>query len=273
MSARPDPVPAERYSDEYFRVGVGGGEFFAAFGPQVLKPQLAHAARRARLASGMRVLDIGCGRGELLYHVRKLGGEAVGTDFAGPALKIAGKVSGCPVLRCDAKELPFKDASFDRVFLIGVIDHLHDWELERCFAEVGRVLKPGGLAAVHTCTNRLYYKNLTYGLRRALCRVLGLKSPAAPRSTEDRELHVNEHSYGDLVRFFRRINWTCEAELIPNYKLKLGELYGTPLPGGLPMTPVPRWRAALYFGLLFHWPLNRILARELFALVRPKADA
>ncbi len=273
MSVRPKPVPAELYSDEYFREVVGGGEFFEAFGPKVLKPQLAHAVRRAQLASGMRVLDIGCGRGELLYHVRQLGGEAVGTDFAVPALKIAREVSGCPVLRCDAKELPFKDASFDRVFLIGVIDHLHDWELERCFEEVGRVLKPGGLVAVHTCTNRLYYKNLTYGLRRALCRALGLGPPSAPRSAEDRELHVNEHSYGDIVRFFRDIGWTCEAELIPNYKLMLGELYGDPLPRGLPMTPVPRWRAALYFGLLFRWPLNRILARELFALVRPKTDA
>ena len=83
------------------------------------------------------------------------------------------------------------------------------------------------------------------------------------------ELHVNEHSQGDLERFFRRIGWKARVEPRPNYKLVLRELYGEELPEGFPLRPAPRWKALLYLGLLFHAPLDRVLAREFFVEARP----
>jgi ubiquinone/menaquinone biosynthesis C-methylase UbiE len=47
---------------------------------------------------------------------------------------------------CDA--LPFADESFDSVFAIEVVEHLLD--VDRCLAEVNRVLKPGGFFGVTT---------------------------------------------------------------------------------------------------------------------------
>ncbi|MBI4679306.1 MAG: class I SAM-dependent methyltransferase [Elusimicrobia bacterium] len=267
------PVDASRYDERYFDEDCGGAEFYRLFGPKLLKPPLSYSLRRARIKAGMAVLDLGCGRGEILYHVRQAGAWGVGTDSSPAALGLARSSSGCPVTRCDAKELPFADGSFDRVFLMGIVDHLHPWELEKCFAEIGRVLKPGGFAVVHTCTNRHYYKNWSYGFRRFAARLLRaahlpVRDPAAPRSQSDIALHVNEHSASQLRRFFRRIGWEAEVEPRPNYKLSLKETYGEPLPDGLPIKPAPAWRVWFHH-IFFQWPLTCVLARELFAKAWP----
>ncbi|MBI5210028.1 MAG: class I SAM-dependent methyltransferase [Elusimicrobia bacterium] len=276
MSGEPDPRPpvgAGLYDERYYEEDCGGAEFYRLFGPKILKPPLAYSFQRAGLKPGMRTLDIGCGRGEILYHVREAGAWGVGTDYSPAALGLARASSGCPVALCDAKKLPFADGSFDRVFLLGIVDHLHPWELEACFSEIGRVLKAGGLAVVHTCVNRLYYKNWTHGARAAAARALraaglAVRDPVPPRSESDASLHVNEHTAGKLRRFFRRIGWEAWVEPRPNYKLVLGELYGAPLPEGLPIRPAAPWKAVFYKAV-FRWPLDLFLAREIFALARP----
>jgi len=268
---RARPVAAQQYSSDYFLGSCGGTEFFDRYGPKVLKPTLAYCLSKADLRPGLSVLDIGCGRGELLYHVKQAGAAGTGTDYSGAALKIGGEVSGCPMVQCDAKSLPFPDRSFDRVFLIGIMDHLHRWELEACFKELGRVLKPGGFVVIHTCTNRLYYKTWTYRFRLVLAKILRLPEPKPPRTSDDLAMHVNEHDYPKLRAFFRSITWQAEIEPRPNCKLMLGQLYGEPLPADFPLKPSPRWKAFLYLGLLWWPPLNWILAREFFCLARPGA--
>ncbi len=62
MSAE-KPVSSEKYSEEYYLESCGGSEFFEAFGPKIPKPPLAYSLKRASLQAGMKVLDIGCGRG------------------------------------------------------------------------------------------------------------------------------------------------------------------------------------------------------------------
>ncbi|PCI36548.1 MAG: hypothetical protein COB53_09100 [Elusimicrobia bacterium] len=273
MSAE-KPVASTLYSKEYFLNSCGGIEFFERYGPKVLKPAGQGSFLAAGVEKGMRVLDIGCGRGELLYRAREIGADAIGTDYAEAALDVAAEVSGCPVLRCDAKKLPFADASFDRVFLIGVIDHLHDWEGEECFDEIKRVLRPGGLAVIHTCVNRFYFKALTYAARMKCwrgVRALGfaMAEPRPPRTDEDADLHVNEHTYWHLKRFFAGINWSAEVHCVPNAKLLIPALYGENRPDDFPIKAAPGWKRALYFGLLLHWPLDRFLAREFLVVARP----
>jgi SAM-dependent methyltransferase len=259
----------EKYSAGYYLASCGGAEFFRLYGPEVLKPQLAHPLREARLREGIRVLDIGCGRGELLFQARRLGAVGVGVDFSEAALGFAREVSGCPVARCDAKALPFADRSFDRIFFLGIMDHLLAPELERCFAEMARVLRPGGRVLLHTCTNTQYYKRWTYSLRLALAKALGLRAPEPSRSSEDEELHVNEHSCSDIRRFFRRIGWGCSVTPMPNYRYLVRRIYGDPLPEGFPLRPAPAWLAAAYLNFVFLYPLNRVLAREIFAEAWP----
>lgn len=267
----PDPVSAEHYTEQYYLESCGGAEFFRLYGPKVVKPLQAYALKRAELAPGMKALEVGCGRGELLYQLGEKGVLGVGVDYAAPALRLAARTAKALVALCDAKRLPFRDRSFERIFFLGVMDHLHDWELEACFREFRRTLKPGGFVLANTCTNKQYYKNLSYGLRKALARLLGLKEPSPPRSSEDRVLHVNEHDEKNLSEFFRRIGWKAEIEPRPNDKYFLHELYGRPLPEKFPLKPAPAWKS-LYLRLAFRGPLKRYLARELFCRLSPPAD-
>ena len=271
MSSEPTSVPAEQYTEEYFLERVGGAEFFRLFGPKVLKPALAYALQRSDVAAGMTALDLGCGRGELLYHLRQKGVKAIGADFAPAALRIARRTAQAPVVRCDAKKLPFRDRSLDRIFFLGVLDHLHDWELKSCFAEFARVLKPGGLVLADTCTNKDYYKNRSYELRKRWAANLGLKEPSPPRSDEDRALHVNEHDERDLLGFFPRIGWRGEIEAKPNEKHLLRALYGDRLPEGFPLKSPTALKAACH-GLLFAGPWKKYFAREWFCRLSPQTS-
>ena len=264
MSAEAEAAKDERY----YRESCGGAEFFSRYGADIVKPALALALKRAELRPGLRALDMGCGRGELLHQLKKAGVEAVGADYAPAALGLAKKTSKAPVLRADARRLPFEGASFDRVFFLGVIDHLPDDALRACFAEFRRVLRPGGLLLVSTCVNTDYHKRLTYALRKALARALGLKPPRAPKSAEDEELHVNEHNESNLRAFLDAEGWDHEIELRPNVKFSIDELYGDSLPEGFPLRRPGAWKRAAH-AAAFHGPLKRLLARELFCRARP----
>ena len=269
-----EPVASAAYTEEYFRAACGGAEFYALYGPRVPKPQLAHALRRGELRPGLNVLDVGCGRGELIHLASGLGATAVGTDYAPAALALARENGRGRVARCDAKALPFADGSFDRVFLLGVVDHLHRWELVACFAELARVLRPGGFVVLHNCANRLHYKSLTYAARRRAAAVLGalglpVRAPRPPRSVEDEAMHVNEHSAADLGRLFAEAGWDGVVEPMPNYKALVTELYGATPPADLPLKAYPAWRARAAKALA-RSPLAGLTSREFFAVARPR---
>lgn len=261
-------MSAEPYTEEYFRREVGGADFFERFGGELAKPAMQLALKRAELSPGLRALDVGCGRGELLRQLERRGVEAVGADFAAAALPIARKTSKAPLARCDATRLPFEDGAFDRVFFLGVLDHLPDEQLAACFGEFARVLRPGGFVVANTCVNTDYYKTRSYALRRAAARVLGLKAPQPPRSAQDEAVHVNEHNEAALRRFFEAIGWTARVEPRPNDKHALVELYGPNPPEGLPLRRPGPWKR-FWHAALFRGPLRRWLARELFCAAWP----
>lgn len=256
-------MSAEAYTKEYFEDSVGGSEFFRLYGGETVKPAMQLALLRASLAPGMTALDAGCGRGELLRQLEKRGVSGVGLEPAPPALAIARKTSKAPLVRAGAAALPFQTASFDRIFFLGVLDHLTDAELTQTFAEFARVLKPGGFVLANTCVNTDYYKRRTYALRRALAGALGLKAPTPLKSSEDEAVHVNEHCEKHLEAFFSGLGWKCDVEPRPNDKLAVFELYGPQPPAGLPLSPAGPLKR-LGHALTFWGPFKRHLARELF---------
>ena len=106
----------------------------------------------ARLAPGQRVLDIGCGTGSLTVALARDLAEArvVGLDPDPKALaRAARKAARAGVaIRFDegfSDALPYRDASFDRVFSSFMLHHLKPGEKERTLLECRRVLAPGGL--------------------------------------------------------------------------------------------------------------------------------
>lgn len=114
---------------------------------------------RLRLRSGMRVLDVGCGNGRHAFEALRHGAEVTATDVDGAALievermaaamALAGEVAVGGSLRtvvADARNLPFDEAEFDVVIAAEMLEHIHDDSA--AIAELGRVLRPGGVLAV-----------------------------------------------------------------------------------------------------------------------------
>jgi ubiquinone/menaquinone biosynthesis C-methylase UbiE len=94
--------------------------------------------------AGLRLLDVGCGTGHQLLRWRSYGYEVAGVDGSDEMLAHAKENNPDAELReADARELPFDDASFDRVTSIEVLRYLPD--PERSIQEMARVLRPGGM--------------------------------------------------------------------------------------------------------------------------------
>ncbi|MHB8661690.1 MAG: class I SAM-dependent methyltransferase [Acidimicrobiales bacterium] len=95
------------------------------------------------LAGATRVLDIGCGEGQVSRRAEKGGAHAVGIDPTWAQLVVARDRGGGPrYLQAAAGRLPFGDRSFDAVVACLVFEHIDD--VDTAIAELARVLQPGG---------------------------------------------------------------------------------------------------------------------------------
>ena len=112
------------------------------------------AVDATRVRPGMRVLDLAGGTGDLArLFADRVGpaGEVVLTDINGAMLaggrdRLINAGLLLPVVQCDAEKLPFPDAHFDCVCIAFGLRNVT--RKERALAEMRRVLKPGGVAAV-----------------------------------------------------------------------------------------------------------------------------
>lgn len=88
------------------------------------------------------VLDIGCGRGELLTAAKKEGWKPTGIEPSATFASYAKEHSGAEI-RCEAvEECGFPEASFDVVLLSAVLEHLYN--PDQTIQEISRILRPGG---------------------------------------------------------------------------------------------------------------------------------
>lgn len=95
-----------------------------------------------------RILDVGCSIGLFLHLAGERGWQTQGTEFSEKALRYAREEFGLDVLDTPLKDSALEDESFDVVTLNSVIEHVN--EPKRLFAEVRRLLKPGGALYVIT---------------------------------------------------------------------------------------------------------------------------
>jgi SAM-dependent methyltransferase len=100
---------------------------------------------RAR-GKSLRVLDYGCGAGEIVKELRRRGVEAFGCEVfyeGGDYSKsLAPELPGGVVVRMEGNTIPFDGASFDLVVNNQVMEHVEN--LDGALAEISRVLRPGG---------------------------------------------------------------------------------------------------------------------------------
>ena len=122
-------------------------------------------ASGARPLTSQRLLDAGCGTGSFTAALRPRVGAIDAVDLNPSMLDVAraklDRVPGCPVSLHEAgiDALPFENARFDAVMVNQVLHHLPDspsdgWPaLRRAFGELARVLRPGGVLTVNTCSH------------------------------------------------------------------------------------------------------------------------
>ncbi|MHB8515778.1 MAG: class I SAM-dependent methyltransferase [Dehalococcoidia bacterium] len=230
MTAEPAPggrVEPDVYTGAYYLTNCHGHEEFAASGGRTVGPRFAKALSLAGGLGGKRVLDVGCGRGELVLQSALRGADAWGIDYAAAAVEIArgalASAEGAPqgrvhVAQMDVKALDFADASFDVAFLMDVVEHLYPEELARAFDELRRILRPGGLLIAHTSPNR-FVRDWVYpywvrhvneaalrfcewaGYRDRLFNRMMLPTKRAfPEDPFEQMMHVNEQTAPELRR-------------------------------------------------------------------------
>ncbi|MEI8000759.1 MAG: class I SAM-dependent methyltransferase [Actinomycetes bacterium] len=95
------------------------------------------------LAGAGRILDLGCGEGQLARHAMGPGVTVVGLDASAAQVAVARERAGGPVYaRGSALALPFAPATFDAVAACLVMEHVED--LDGAIGEIARILRPGG---------------------------------------------------------------------------------------------------------------------------------
>jgi ubiquinone/menaquinone biosynthesis C-methylase UbiE len=90
-----------------------------------------------------KVLDVGCGTGDITLEIKKLGHEVGGVDFSEVATtKAREKGIDARTSDVDKHGLDFASESFDYVWMTDVVEHVFD--PINLLSETNRVLKPGG---------------------------------------------------------------------------------------------------------------------------------
>jgi SAM-dependent methyltransferase len=143
----------DRHAHEWVEAAYVGDVKFPV-GPE--RVRLAIEGVAPALRKGGRLVDLGCGGGQLCVHAARLGWAAVGVDVA-PGMIEQARVAAdgleleWVVAEYDESGLP--DGEFDAVTALGLVEYLDDDE--GLFAEAARLLHEGGRFAV-SCRNRLY---------------------------------------------------------------------------------------------------------------------
>jgi len=89
-----------------------------------------------------RVLEVGCGWGELAARIQKELGCVVAALDLSPRMVELARGRGVDARVADVQDIPFEDGEFDAVVAAWMLYHVPD--LRRCLGEIVRVLRPGG---------------------------------------------------------------------------------------------------------------------------------
>ncbi len=135
-----DPdVVAQYERDTWSRCADGYVDTFAGITRETV-PLLLEAGA---IQPGSKVLDIGSGPGHVADLLFKAGTNVTGVDFSSNMVEVAqNRYPQITFKQADAEQLPFEAGSFDAVVANYVVHHLA--RPEKVFAEIRRVLKPGG---------------------------------------------------------------------------------------------------------------------------------
>jgi|GEM_PF-1197798 len=215
------------YTREYYLSKCSGYKEYKKFFGKNPEERLLRIAEFIKPASGMKILDVGSGRGELAILLAKQGARVCGIDYSRDAVSLARTAlkkqkfdirKNVSFRLMNAKELKFKPEYFDLVVSTEVWEHLYEAEKIKFLSEAKRVLKPNGRIYIHTEPNYIF-NQFTYRfwcrpassillmLNRLFFASANYKYPNIPKwdskkIMNDRKYHVGEPTYFSMKKIF-----------------------------------------------------------------------
>lgn len=269
-------VPSDLYDSRYYLTNMEGYDLFLETHGRKVTPRHVKLVQLAKIQPGERVLDIGCGRGELACQAAIAGAEARGIDYSAAAISLCQEARATypeelqkrlSFAQVDANTALGEPNSYDVVYFVDVAEHLYPEELHRVLLSIREVLRPGGRLILHTAPNVWFYR-YAYPMIRALFPVIRRLSPSLvalartkpnwqgdtlPENPEDGQeynvhVHVNEQSPRSLRAALRVAGFQPRLRMIPFTRAVTG------------------MALTCLYGALALPPLNAILCAELVAV-------
>jgi len=223
-----------------------------------------------KIKPGMRMLDVGSGRGELCIHAASKGAEAVGIDYSAAAINLANEAkkklpkkiqSLLQFNKVAVTKIDFPADYFDIVVCVEVLEHLYPEEIELMLEKVFGSMKPGAIAIFHTAPNKLFnsygYRYWSYPVGNLLIKLSNLitgnhyptmQHPDTLRTESHKVMHVNEPTWFSLRKHFNR----------KGFEVKIRSLNITAV------KPVLSWKDILFNVMVYFDPISRKFPLNVF---------
>lgn len=269
------PVDPKEYDQSWISKtwGWDDAETFVKSAGENIRPRVLEALNIAQLEPGARVLDVGCGRGEVVLYCARNDIEAIGIDYSEPALQLAeqARQNSPPeaqklsrFILGDVKDIDSSAGKFDRILLLDLVEHLHDWELVTMLEGLKTLLAPGGRIIIHTLPNRWLYE-ITY---KKIIRFFAPWLKENPRSDKEMAIHINEMSITHLDQLMRYCGYDCTVRLKELITVQARWHSRSPLSDQ--RGKVYKWFAnplvALLYRVLAMTPLKLLIVNEIFCV-------
>lgn len=154
---------ASRFGQEYWdgerQYGYGGYSYDGRW-----RPIAERMSEYYQLKPGMRVLDVGCGKGYLLYEFTQVvpGLEVAGIDISAYGIEHAKEEVRSSLIVGGAEKLPFGDGEFDLVVSLGTLHNLGIEDLWSAVSEIERVSRNHKYIMIESYRNQREKANLLY---------------------------------------------------------------------------------------------------------------
>ena len=155
---------AKKFDFDYWdgdrRINYGGYKYIEGRWEKVAREMI----KNYNLKPNAKILDIGCGKGFLLFDFKKLlpNADIYGIDISSYAIENSKEEIKDRLVVGDATKLPWPDNNFDLVYSIMSLHCLHSYDLVKALREMQRVSRDHKYLCVESYRNEKEKANLLY---------------------------------------------------------------------------------------------------------------